>query len=84
MTTEEPLNLDDYLASRFFDVQEQKLLIYEAILGLVLRKYVPKNNKIEINLLKAYRDTILDVTLDDKGNAKISWREDTENNAIVK
>lgn len=76
MKSEEPLDLDDFLASRFFNVQEKKLEIYEAILGCVLRKYVPKDKKIQLNLLKAYSDTILDVTLDDDGITKISWRED--------
>lgn len=69
----EPINLDDYLASRFFDVQAEKLKAYEAILGAVLRKYVPKDKKIEIDLIKVYKETILDVTLDEEGKAKISW-----------
>lgn len=76
MINEEPLSLDDFLASRFSHVQEEKLKIYEAILGAVLRKYVPKNKKIALNLLKASTDTFLDVTLDANGNVKISWEED--------
>lgn len=76
MKSEQPLNLDDYLASRFFDVQAEKLKIYEAVLASILRKYVPSNKKIEVNLLKASTDTILDVTLNSEGIAKISWEQD--------
>ena len=72
----EPIDLDDFLASRFFDVQGEKLKLYEAILGSLLRKYVPANKKIEINLLKAYTDTILDMSINDEGLVKISWGED--------
>jgi hypothetical protein len=75
----EPLSLDDFLASRFFNVKDEKLKIYEAILGLLLRKYVPEGKKIELNLLKASVDTILDVRIDEQGNAKIRW----ENDAII-
>lgn len=75
MKIEQPLDLDDYLASRSFDVQAEKLKIYEALLGSLLRKYVPANKKIELNLLRLYKDTILDVTLDANGQAKISWGE---------
>jgi septum formation topological specificity factor MinE len=71
----EPLDLDDFLASRFFDVQAKKLETYEAILAAVLRKYIPVGRKIEVNLLKASNETILDVTLDDNGVAKIKWEE---------
>jgi hypothetical protein len=76
---QEPIDLDEYLASRFFDVQTEKLKIYEAVLGAVLKKYVPANKKIEINLLKAYTDVIMDVTLNDAGIAKVSWGEDNAN-----
>ena len=72
----EPINLDDFLASRFFDVQGEKLKVYEAVLGALLRKYVPAKKKIQLNLVKASSDTLLDVTLDANGNAKISWEED--------
>lgn len=72
----EPLSLDEFLSSRLFDVQVEKLKIYEALLSQLLRKYVPNNRKIEINLMKAYTDTILDITLDEDGIAKISWGED--------
>lgn len=72
----DPIDLDEYLMSRSFDVQGEKLKIYEAILGAILRKYVPSNKKIEINLLKVYTDTIMDITLNDAGVAKISWGED--------
>lgn len=72
----DPISLDEYLTSRFFDVQAEKLKIYEAVLGAVLRKYVPSNKKIEINLIKAYTDTIMDMTIDENGIAKISWGED--------
>jgi hypothetical protein len=73
--TNEPIDLDDYLASRSFDVPKEKLNTYEAILAAVLRKYVPEGRKIEIDMVKVYKDTILDVTLDDNGKAKISWGE---------
>ncbi len=72
---QEPLSLDEFLSSRLFDVQAEKLKIYEAILAQMLRKYVPSNRKIEINLMKAYTDTTLDITLDENGIAKISWGE---------
>jgi hypothetical protein len=71
----EPLSLDDFLASRFFDVQTKKLEIYEAIVAAMLRKYVPQNKKVSLDLIKVYNDTVLDVTLDDDGIAKISWEE---------
>jgi hypothetical protein len=54
-------------------VSEEKLKLYEAVLAGVLRKYVPADRKIEINLVTAYTDTILDITLNDSGKAKISW-----------
>lgn len=76
MSNEEPIDLDEYLSSRSFDVLTEKLNLYEAILGALLRKYVPAKKKIEVNLLKASNDTILDVTLDAQGIAKISWGED--------
>lgn len=72
----EPLSLDEFLSSRLFDVQAEKLKIYEALIAQLLRKYVPGNRKIEINLLKAYTDTMLDITLNEDGIAKISWGED--------
>jgi hypothetical protein len=72
---EDLIDLDEFLASRSFDVQGEKLKIYEAILALLLRKYVPSNRKIEINLMRAYTDTVLDITLDESGMAKISWGE---------
>ena len=72
----DPINLDDFLASRFLDSQTEKIKVLEAVLGAVLRKYVPANKKVEVNLIKASNDTILDVTLDDNGTAKISWGED--------
>lgn len=73
---EDLIDLDEFLASRSFDVQADKLKIYEALLAQLLRKYVPHKRKIEINLMKAYTDTILDITLAEDGNAKISWGED--------
>lgn len=76
MSNEEPIDLDEYLSSRSFDVLTEKLNLYEAILGALLRKYVPAKKKVEVNLLKASNDTILDVTLDAQGIAKISWGED--------
>jgi hypothetical protein len=76
MSNEEPIDLDEYLSSRSFDVLTEKLNLYEAILGALLRKYVPAKKKVEVNLLKASNDTILDVTLDAHGIAKISWGED--------
>lgn len=72
---QEPISLDEFLSSRLFDVPSEKLKIYEAILAQLLRKYVPHNRKIEINLMKAYTDTVLDITLDKDGIAKISWGE---------
>jgi hypothetical protein len=76
MSDAEPIDLDDYLASRSFDVQTEKLKIYEAILGAMLRKYVVKEKKLDLNLLRAYSDTILDITISENGLAKVSWRED--------
>jgi hypothetical protein len=73
---DEPISLDDYLSSRFFDVPSEKLRLYEALLGALLKKYAPANKKIEINLLKAYTDIILDITVDDSGMAKLSWGEE--------
>lgn len=72
----EPENLDDFIASRFADVKTEKLRLYEAILGAVLRKYVPEDEKIKLNLLKASSDTILDVRIDELGQVKISWEND--------
>lgn len=76
MSNEDPIDLDEYLTSGSFDVLEEKLKLYEAILGALLRKYVPVKRKVEVNLIKASNDTILDVTLDANGMAKISWGED--------
>lgn len=73
---EDLIDLDDFLASRSFDVCAEKLKIYEAVLAGVLRKYVPNNRKIEINLFKAYTDTVLDMTLNEHGTVKISWGDD--------
>ena len=72
---EDLLDLDDFLSSRSIDVEKSKLQIYEAVLALVLRKYVPAGKKIDINLFRAYTDTILDVKLNEDGKAKISWGE---------
>lgn len=72
---EDLIDLDDFLLSRSIDVCEDKLKIYEALLALVMRKYVPAGNKIEINLFKAYTDTLIDVKLNVDGKAKISWGE---------
>lgn len=74
---EDLIDLDDFLSSRSFDVQAEKLKVYEAILGAVLKKYVPSNKKIEINLMKAYTDIVMDITLNEAGIAKISWGEDS-------
>jgi hypothetical protein len=72
---EDLIDLDDFLASRSIDVYG-KLQIYEAVLANILRKYIPSNKKIEINLFRAYTDTVLDITLNADGKAKISWGED--------
>jgi hypothetical protein len=72
---EDLIDLDDFLSSRSFDVPSEKLKIYEAILANILRKYVPANRKIEINLFRAYTDTVLDITMNTDGKAKISWGE---------
>lgn len=73
---EDLIDLDDFLSSRSIDVSEEKLKIYQALLALILRKYVPAGNKIEINLFTAYTDTIIDIRLNEDGKAKISWGED--------
>ncbi len=70
---EDLIDLDEFLSSRSFDVPAEKLKVYEAILALVLRKYVPSNRKIEINLFRAYTDTVIDISLRTDGTAKISW-----------
>ena len=72
---EDLIDLDDFLTSRSIDVSEEKLKIYEAMLALILRKYVPAGNKIEINLFKAYTDTAIDIRLNSDGQTRISWKE---------
>lgn len=72
---EDLIDLDDFLLSRSIDVQADKLKIYEALLALIMRKYIPAGNKIEINLFKAYTDTTMDIKLNEDGKAKISWGE---------
>ena len=72
---EDLIDLDDFLSSRSIDVRG-KLQIYEAVLASILRKYVPVNKKVEINLFRAYTNTVLDITLNADGQAKISWGED--------
>lgn len=69
------IDLDQYLEN-YENPQQVKLQIYEAVLALLIRKYVPRNKKIELNLNHSYRDTFLDVTINSQGIAKLSWGED--------
>lgn len=78
--SDKPLDLDTYLESqggKSFDVLEQKLDIYEAILAGLLRKFVVQGNKIELNLNHVYYDTYLDVTINDEDPSvvKVTWKE---------
>lgn len=73
--SDELIDLDQFLES-YQNPEKVKLQIYEAILALLVRKYVPSNKKIELNLNHSYRDTILDVTINSQGFAKLSWGED--------
>jgi hypothetical protein len=52
----------------------------EAILSAVLRKYVPKGKRIELDLLRAYREVDLDIYVTSLGKAKISW---SDNDATI-
>jgi len=70
------IDLDEYLASRSFDVLEEKVRIYEAVAAALLRKYVPLGKKIEIDLVKVYNNTILDLAFHESGKVKLEWRED--------
>jgi hypothetical protein len=72
---EDLIDLDDFLSSRSIDVSADKLKIYEAMLALILRKYVSAGNKVEINLFTAYTDTTVDIRLNEDGKTKISWGE---------
>ena len=69
------IDLDQYL-EKYENPDKVKLQMYEAILALLVRKYVPSNKKIELNLNHSYRDTFLDVTINSQGIAKLSWGED--------
>ena len=75
----EDVDLDDYLevvgGSQTF--AEKKLRYYEAILAAFMRRFVSEGNKVEINLNHIYKDTYLDVTINDKDPAKVkvTWRE---------
>jgi hypothetical protein len=71
---DDTIDLEQYLQS-FENPDQVKLHIYEALLALLVRKYIPGNKKIELNLNHSYRDTLLDVTINSDGIAKISWGE---------
>jgi hypothetical protein len=66
--------LDEFL-SEYPNPVDQKLRVYEAIIAGLLRKYIPIGNKVELNLYHSYKDTYLDVKLNDDGITKISWGE---------
>lgn len=74
------VDLDDYLETRggnSFDKLESKIDFYEAILAGLLRKFVGPGNKIELNLNHVYKDTYLDVTINDEvpSQVKVTWKE---------
>lgn len=71
------VELDDYL-ELFSGTREEKILpYYEAILAALLRKFVPEGNKIQLNLNHVYKDTYLDVTINDEDSSKVkvTWKE---------
>jgi hypothetical protein len=49
--------------------------LLQAVLGAILRKYVPNNKKIELDLMRSYKDIDLDITVNDFGIAKIKWSD---------
>jgi len=57
-----------------FDVYEE-LHLLQSVLGAILRKYVPNNKKVELNLMRASREIDLDIVVDKNGIAKVSWRD---------
>lgn len=74
------VDLDDYLevkGGNSFDKLEAKLDFYEAILASLIRKFVNEGNKLELNLNHVYKDTYLDVTINDEdpSKVKVTWRE---------
>ncbi len=73
----EDVDLDEYLELFSGTLEEKKFKYYEAILASLLRKYVPEGNKIELNLNHVYKDTYLDVTINDEypSQVKVTWRE---------
>lgn len=77
---DEFVDLDDYLSVRgnnSYDRLEAKLDFYESIIASMLRKHTKEGNKIELNLNHLYKDTYLDVTINDEDPSKIkvTWRE---------
>lgn len=73
----EDVDLDDYLSLFSGSLEENKFRYYEAILAALLRKYTSEGNKIELNLNHVYKDTYLDVTINDEDSSrvKVTWRE---------
>lgn len=71
------VDLDDYM-ELFSGSRSDKILpYYEAILAALLRKYVKEGEKIKLNLNHVYKDTYLDVTINDEdvSKVKVTWKE---------
>jgi len=60
--------------SRSFDVYEELHLLH-SVLGAILRKYVPNNKKVELDLMRSSREVDLDIFVDENGSAKVSWKD---------
>lgn len=71
------VDLDDYLQLFSGSRAEKILSYYEAILAALLRKFISEGNKVELNLHHVYKDTYLDVTINDEdpSKVKVTWKE---------
>lgn len=71
------IHLDEFLEFYSGTRDEKILPYYEAILAGLLRKYVKEGNKVELNLNHVYKDTYLDVTINDEdvSKVKVTWKE---------
>jgi hypothetical protein len=49
--------------------------LLQTILAAVLKKYVPRNKKIELDLLKVHKDVYLDIYETSPGKIKIGWSD---------
>jgi hypothetical protein len=71
------LDLDEYLELTSGARADKIVPFYEAILASLLRKFLDEGRKIELNLNHVYKDTFLDVTINDEdpSKVKVTWRE---------